>query len=122
MSVTYYSVWDMFFDDYTQLIRFSDEKMMKVNLYESQKMFADLYCLKPGQEQSVHEHEGEDKVYFVLQGKAVGIVGEMEREMESGESCVAPAGEPHGVRNDSAENAVLLVFMAPHPKPGKFSA
>ena len=111
----------MFFDDYTQLIRFSDDKMVKVNLYESHRMFADLYCLKPGQEQKVHDHEGEDKVYFVLEGKVLGIVGDLEKEMGAGESCAAPAGEPHGIRNDSDENAVVLVFMAPHPRPGQFS-
>ncbi|MCB9216676.1 MAG: cupin domain-containing protein [Candidatus Kapaibacterium sp.] len=103
--------------NYQSLLRFSDEKMAKVNLYESAKMFADLYCLKPGQEQKVHMHEREDKIYFVLEGRPTAIVGEVESHLEAGESCVAPAGEPHGVRNDTEENAVLLVFMAPHPKP-----
>lgn len=107
----------MFFDDYRELIRFSDEKMVKVNLYESHKMFADLYCIGPQQEQKVHSHEKEDKVYFVLSGKVTAIIGEEEREIGPGESCVAPAGIPHGVRNHSGDNAVLLVFMAPHPKP-----
>ncbi|MCE2504292.1 MAG: cupin domain-containing protein [Chlorobi bacterium] len=103
--------------DYRSLVRFSDEKMTKVNLYESAKMFADLYCLKPGQEQKVHSHENEDKVYFVLEGRPTATVGESTYQLEAGESCAAPAGEPHGVRNDSEENAALLVMMAPHPRP-----
>ena len=107
----------MFFDDYRALVRFSDEKMVKVNLYESRRMFADLYCLQPDQEQKVHAHEREDKVYFVLSGEVVGIIGDEEKSMKEGESCVAPQGVPHGVRNDSDKNTVLLVFMAPHPKP-----
>ncbi len=107
----------MHIPDYRTLIRFSDEKMAKVNLYESAKLFADLYCLKPGQEQKVHSHEKEDKVYFVLEGNPTAIIAEETYRLEAGESCVAPAGEPHGVRNDSDRNAVLLVVMAPHPKP-----
>lgn len=107
----------MYINSYHTLVRFSDEKMTKVNLYESGKMFADLYCLKPGQEQKVHSHEKEDKIYFVLEGRPTGIIGEKSYQLEPGESCVAPAGEPHGLRNDTEENAVLLVMMAPHPKP-----
>lgn len=107
----------MFLDDYRKLIRFSDEKMTKVNLYESARMFTDLYCLQPGQAQKVHDHAGEDKIYFVLEGSPTGILGDEERLLEPGMTCVAKAGVPHGVRNDSDRNAVLLVTMAPHPKP-----
>ena len=103
--------------DYRTLLQFSEEKMTKINLYESAKMFADLYCLLPGQEQKIHSHEREDKIYFVLEGTPTATVGEREYRLEEGESCVAPAGEPHGVRNNSEERAVCLVFMAPHPKP-----
>lgn len=105
----------MFFDDYRNLVRFADEKMAKINLFESRRMFADLYCLKPGQEQKPHTHEGEDKMYFVLEGDVTAIVGDEERTISAGQSCATPAGAPHGVRNDSQKNAVLLVFMAPHP-------
>lgn len=105
----------MFLDDYRRLVRFSDEKMVKVNLYESHRMFADLYCLAPGQEQRVHSHEGEDKCYLVLEGRVACTIGEEERELALGGCAVAPAGEPHGVRCEGPDPAVLLVFMAPHP-------
>ena len=101
---------------YTSLVRFSPEKMVKVNLFESHRMFADLYCMMPGQEQKPHTHDDSDKIYFVLEGRGTFIVGDERTELGPGESCVARAGEPHGVRNDSGENAVLLVFMAPHKK------
>ena len=104
----------MWIDDYREQIRFSDEKMTKVNLWESHRLFADLYCLLPEQSQKVHTHEGEDKIYMVLEGKATCTVGGEERCLESGGFCVAPAGIPHGVRADEGK-AVLLVIMAPHP-------
>lgn len=105
----------MFFDDYRRLVRFSPEKMVKVNLFESHRMFADLYALMPGQEQRAHTHEVEDKIYFVLEGEVTATIGQEHKTISSGQSCAAPAGAVHGVRNDSTENAVLLVFMAPHP-------
>lgn len=108
----------MFLKDYRSLVRFDDRKMAKVNLFESHRMFADLYCLEPGQEQSIHSHEGEDKVYFVLEGSVEAILGERREKLAPGGLAVAPAGEPHGVRCSGPERAVLLVWMAPHPSGG----
>jgi hypothetical protein len=49
-----------------EAIRFSEGKMAKVNLFETERMFCDVYGLEPGQEQKVHKHSGADKVYVVL--------------------------------------------------------
>ncbi|MFT5475087.1 MAG: hypothetical protein ACI8Y8_000416, partial [Planctomycetota bacterium] len=32
--------------------RFRPEKMQKVNLFETDQMFCDIYCLEPGQAQA----------------------------------------------------------------------
>jgi len=98
-----------------RLERFSAEKMAKVNLFESPRFFCDLYCLRPGQAQKVHSHAANDKVYFVLRGEVKATVGEESRTLREGELVLAAAGEPHGVSNESGEEAVCLVFMAPHP-------
>jgi quercetin dioxygenase-like cupin family protein len=42
-------------------------------------------------------------------------IGGEDRELGTGEAVVARPGEPHGVRNGSAEDLVLLVFMTPKP-------
>jgi len=97
------------------LIRFSDEKMQKLSLFESTKYFCDLYCLKPGQDQRVHSHAESDKIYFVLEGKGLFHIAGEERELGQGETVIAKPGQDHGVRNSTAENLVLLVFMTPRP-------
>jgi len=56
-----------------EAIRFSPEKMTKIHLFESPRMFVDLYCLRAGQEQRVHSHADADKVYHVLSGE--GLTG-----------------------------------------------
>lgn len=94
---------------------FSAEKMQKNSLFDSDRLFYDLYCLLPGQSQKVHSHEGSDKVYYVLEGRGTFTVGKEERDLTRGEAVIARAGDPHGVRNETDENLVLLVTMSPRP-------
>ena len=96
-------------------ISFSEEKMKKNSLFDSGRMFYDVYCLLPGQSQKVHSHEDSDKVYYVVEGTGAFTVGEEERALGPGNAVMASAGEPHGVRNATEEDLVLLVTMAPRP-------
>jgi len=99
----------------SDVVEFSEQKMRKNALFDSPHLFYDAYCLLPGQSQKVHAHEGSDKVYFVLQGKGRFTVGEEERDLGEGNAIIARAGDPHGVRNETQENLVVLVTMAPRP-------
>ena len=101
--------------DVGRLIRFSDDKMQKIPLFDSAKYFCDLYCLKPGQDQRIHSHPESDKIYFVLRGKGTFHIAGEEQELGPDEIVVARPGEPHGVRNAANEDLVLLVFMTPRP-------
>jgi len=98
-----------------ETIAFSQEKMQKNPLFDSPNLFYDAYCLLPGQSQKVHAHEGSDKVYFVVRGAGRFTVGEEEADLAEGNAVIARAGVPHGVRNDSPDELVLLVTMAPRP-------
>ena len=97
------------------LIRFSDEKMQKLPVFESAKYFCDLYCLRPGQDQRIHSHAESDKIYFVLRGKGFFHIAGEEKELAEGESVIARPGQDHGVKNSSVEDLILLVFMTPRP-------
>jgi mannose-6-phosphate isomerase-like protein (cupin superfamily) len=97
------------------LVRFSDEKLQKIPLFDSAKYFCDLYCLKTGQDQRIHSHAESDKIYFVLSGIGLFHIAGEDRELRSGQAVVARPGQDHGVRNTSKEDLVLLVFMTPKP-------
>lgn len=99
--------------------KFDPAKLVKLNVFETERFFCDVYCLEPGQEQKQHAHEGNDKVYAVLEGTVVARVAGEERELAQGEAVLVPAGDPHGVVNRSQQRAALLVFMAPHPSAPK---
>ncbi|HZX95341.1 MAG TPA: cupin domain-containing protein [Myxococcales bacterium] len=95
--------------------RFDATRMQKLNLFETERFFLDVYCLEPGQSQKQHAHPGNDKVYAVLEGTVVAQVGGEERELKPGEAVLVPAGDEHGVVNRGSARAALLVFMAPRP-------
>ena len=94
---------------------FNTEKMNKVNLFETDRMFCDLYCFEPGQQQKVHAHAGSDKVYYVLEGCGTFHIGGESEELRTSSTVMAPSGVGHGVTNTSNERLVLLVYMAPKP-------
>jgi quercetin dioxygenase-like cupin family protein len=98
-----------------EAISFSEEKMQKNSLFDSPYLFYDVYCLMPGQHQKIHAHDGSDKIYYVLEGTGRFTVGDKEQDLPIGHAVIARAGEPHGVRNETDENLVLLVTMAPRP-------
>jgi quercetin dioxygenase-like cupin family protein len=95
--------------------RFRDDKLSKVNLFESPHFFCDLYCLRQGQSQKVHAHPVGDKFYYALHGEGTVTVGEETRKLRAGEIVLAPQGVAHGIANESAADFVCLVVMAPHP-------
>ncbi len=102
------------FHDVHAAATFRDDKLSKVNLHESQHMFCDVYCLRPGQLQKIHAHAGSDKIYHALSGSTLVTIGVLTRELAPGGLAIAPAGVPHGVENVSDAEATLLVVMAPH--------
>lgn len=99
----------------TTLRRFAAEKMQKVGLFETPRLFCDLYCLEPGQAQKAHRHGDADKVYLVLDGRAQISVGTDRYELGPQEAVLAPAGSDHGVSNLGPERLVLYVFVAQSP-------
>ena len=103
------------FRDVRAAVAFGHDALCKVNLFDSPRMFCDVYGLRPGQEQRAHAHEGSDKVYYVLEGIGRFQVGTQETEVGSGHAVWAPAGETHAVRNPGPDPLSLLVFMAPKP-------
>ncbi len=101
--------------DVFAVAEFSSDKMRKINLFETKNFFCDVYCLEPGQEQKVHAHQDEDKIYYVLAGRGSFVVGDESQELGENQIVMAPAGAPHGVKNTSGQKLTLLVFMTPNP-------
>ena len=103
------------FKDARTAAAFAADKMKKVNLFDTERMFCDVYGLNPGQEQAGHTHAASDKVYFVLDGVGTFRIGDEERSVGPATAVLAPAGVTHAVRNAGPSRLAVLVFMAPKP-------
>jgi molybdenum cofactor biosynthesis protein B len=99
--------------DVTKVGVFDDDGFEKVNLFETENFFADVYCFEEGQNQEVHEHANSDKVYHVLDGEAEITVGDKRMAVSEGGAVLAEAGKKHGV--EANERTRIFVLMAPHP-------
>jgi quercetin dioxygenase-like cupin family protein len=94
---------------------FSADKLKKNNIFETPRFFCDVYCFEPGQEQKGHIHGEQDKMYLVLEGQGTFQVGSEKQVLGAGQGTMAPAGEEHGVKNDSGQRLTVLVFVSPNP-------
>ena len=56
-----------------------------------------------------------DKMYYVLNGEGVFLLGGSELPMQAGDLLVAPDGVPHGVRNTGQRRLLVLAVLAPAP-------
>ena len=101
------------FADYRDHVGSLPDKQFKSTLFRSESPMLGLNCLSPGQEQHLHEHAGQDKFYFVVEGRAASSSAARRARLGRGHAVWAPAGVPHGVRNDGSERLVLLVGIAP---------
>src|SRR4029077_21298563 len=73
-------------------VKVAADKMAKIGLSGTARTQLDLYCVAPGQSQSPHRHEGEDKIYYVIEGAGRFRVGDAEERLEAGGGGGAPAG------------------------------
>lgn len=93
----------------------SEEKLYKTTLFRTDALLLGLNCLEPGQTQKPHDHAGQDKFYYVVEGEGVFLIGEDLKTAVAGEVIWAPAGVIHGVSNEAETRLTLLVGIAPAP-------
>ncbi|MCI0398843.1 MAG: cupin domain-containing protein [Chloroflexi bacterium] len=91
------------------------EKFYKTTLFQSQALLLGLNCLEPGQVQEPHDHAGQDKFYYVVEGQGRFWLGNERVTAAAGDVLWAPAGLSHGVANEGQTRLTLLVGIAPAP-------
>jgi mannose-6-phosphate isomerase-like protein (cupin superfamily) len=91
------------------------DKMGKTTLFQSPRLLVGLNAFEPGQSHALHAHQGMDKVYQVVEGSGLFLLGDRELPMTAGDLLVAPEGVPHGVRNTGTGRLLVLAILAPAP-------
>jgi quercetin dioxygenase-like cupin family protein len=93
----------------------NENKFYKTTLFHSDALLLGINCLEPGQVQKPHEHAGQDKFYFVVEGHGEFQIGDDIQIASAGQMVWAPAGVIHGVSNEADSRLTLLVGIAPAP-------
>jgi len=94
---------------------YSADKMGKSTIFESTRLLVGLNAFESGQAHALHAHAGMDKVYSVLDGEGVFLLGGRRMLMKESDLLVAPDGVPHGVRNTGHGRLLVLAILAPNP-------
>jgi len=105
----------MFLNKISSLAKFAPDKMGKSTLVQGDFLFAGLNSFEPGQEHAPHVHEGQDKLYVVLEGEAVVRVDDQAEVLTAGDAAFAPAGVVHSIRNTGTERLVVMAILSPPP-------
>ena len=66
------------------------DKMAKIGLAGTARAQLDLYCVAPGQSQSPHRHEDQDKIYSCSRAAGASRSATAEERLEAGDALVAP--------------------------------
>jgi quercetin dioxygenase-like cupin family protein len=91
------------------------DKFFKATLFRGDALLLGVNCLEPGQAQAPHEHDGQDKFYYVVEGAGLFTIADEVAAAGPGEVVWAPAGVTHGVVNEGDSRLTLLVGIAPAP-------
>ena len=105
----------MFVKRVSSFAKFTPEKMGKSNVVQGGFLFAGLNSFEPGQEHAPHSHEGQDKLYFILEGSGMVQVGDRTEHLSAGDAAFAPSGIVHSIRNPGPERLVVMAVLAPPP-------
>ncbi len=101
--------------DLEKLKCFSSESQ-KILLYETDKSYAAMWCLEPGQEIFLHNHPNADDVWIVLEGEGLYFMGDNEETtIRKGMAVLATAGQVHGMRNTGSERFSFIAVSSPFP-------
>jgi mannose-6-phosphate isomerase-like protein (cupin superfamily) len=105
----------MFLNKISRLAKFTPGKMGKSTLVQGDFLFAGLNSFEPGQEHAPHLHEGQDKLYVVLEGNGVVQVGDKAEVLTAGDAAFAPAGVLHSIINPGPERLIVMAVLGPPP-------
>jgi mannose-6-phosphate isomerase-like protein (cupin superfamily) len=106
----------MFVKQVSSLARFAADKMGKNTIVQGDSLFAGLNSFEPGQEHAPHAHEGQDKLYVILEGSGMVHVGERTELLSAGDAAFAPSGVVHSIRNPGPQRLVVMAVLAPPPR------
>jgi len=106
----------MFVKRVSNCATFAADKMTKSTIAEGEFLFVGLNSFEPDQEHASHAHQGQDKLYVILEGSGIVGIGEQRETLSVGDAAFAPSGVIHSIRNPGPQRLVVMTMMAPPPR------
>jgi mannose-6-phosphate isomerase-like protein (cupin superfamily) len=106
----------MFVKRVSSLAQFAPDRMGKSTVAQGEFLFAGLNSFEPGQEHAPHAHQGQDKLYLILEGSGMVHIGEQAELLSAGDAALAPAGVIHSISNPGPQRLVVMAVLAPPPR------
>jgi len=106
----------MFVKSVASLARFAPDKMGKCTVAQGEFLFAGLNCFEPGQQHAPHAHQGQDKLYVILEGDALVEIGGQAQPLSAGDAALAPSGVVHSILNPGPRRLIVMAILAPPPR------
>jgi quercetin dioxygenase-like cupin family protein len=106
----------MFVKRILSFAKFAPDKMGKNTIAQGDFLFAGLNSFEPGQEHAPHAHEGQDKLYVVVEGSGMVQIGAETELLAAGDAAFAPSGVVHSIRNPGPKRLVVMAVLAPPPR------
>jgi mannose-6-phosphate isomerase-like protein (cupin superfamily) len=106
----------MFVKRVSSYAEFAPDKMTKSTIAQGELLFVGLNSFEPQQEHALHAHQGQDKLYVILEGTGMVQIGEQSETLSPGDAALAPSGVVHSIRNPGPERLVVMTVMAPPPR------
>ena len=100
------------FKNLAETKQFATDKMKKNMLFGTDRFVCDVYCFEPGQTQAPHTHDGQDKVYYVVEGRGLFQVGNEENR-----SRIPPRLLFHGSLPAGASSSFTRPWTASSRRP-----
>lgn len=80
--------------------------------FQSSLFFFNESALQPGSSYGDHRHEGDEEVYYIVEGRGLVQVDGEEQEVGPGDAVLTHAGSHHSLRNASDTPLKVLVIGA----------
>ena len=80
--------------------------------FESSLAYVRELVLKAGSSVGIHEHQGDEEIYYIASGQGLMMVDDEKHQVKSGDAILTRSGSCHGLLNEGDEDLKIFVVCA----------
>lgn len=80
--------------------------------FKSQLEFLHETYIKPRSTIGYHKHEGNEEIYYIVDGEGLMVVDDEEKIVGPGDAVITQSGSSHSLKNMGSKDLKIIVFEA----------